>query len=723
MKVLNKLELMNPNVKIGGENGYIVELPSESGCVLTQAATETKIATAKTEAIDVAKQYTDSAVTSVYRVKGVVASVEDLPENAEIGDVYNIGDDLDGHNYVKTESGWDKLGGTVNLEPYALKVQVESDISTAKSEAIAAAASETQTQISALNISQYAKTDDVYTKTAADSTFVKIGEQASKVEAVNIYACGITTGALTVVNDLTVCAPTIFNNSVEFNCIPTINGTCVATLDDLEFLPASISCTSGNGCYFIPASSVDFDGTVTIGGSKVATLKDLEFLPATVNIVPGACGTGIIVGYTVSDEVDFGGTVNFSDDLVVSGQTILNGVACVHDNFAVSGGTYLCGDTNICGNLCVHSDLHVSGNTEFNEVPTVNDVYLATTDYVSGCLNTALSIAKDYTDEEIGKLGSVLEYKGNSTYENLPTENETGDVYNITADYAEKEIKAGDNVVWNGSDWDVLSGPVDLSGYYDKTEVDEKLEGYLPVTTFVEGNVCHFEILTPEGGQSCFWVDGLHVSFGAHFNGEVTGSINHTYFNGDPSCSSNLVTKGYLDKYIGEIEESLACVNTALEGYLPVNGMCGMLGQTGYMIYCAVGFTGFLPITYSDPYNKSGLLTPTDDGHLTNKKYVDDTACTVQKYVDDTVSTANSNIVYDEDIELGDGTFDEINKEMTWTITPTGATKIISLLAVDASGNVVFPSYIWKDKVLTVKIYAESELDNPGYTVTVSYKK
>ena len=109
----------------------------------------------------------------------------------------------------------------------------------------------------------------------------------------------------------------------------------------------------------------------------------------------------------------------------------------------------------------------------------------------SGCSASALSDAKSYTDEKISALGSVMEYKGNKKYGELPTTgNEIGDVYNITEDYfyycscvKEKIVSAGDNVVWNGSEWDVLSGAVDLTGYYDKGEVDEKLEGYLPVTT------------------------------------------------------------------------------------------------------------------------------------------------------------------------------------------------------------------------------------------------
>ena len=52
----------------------------------------------------------------------------------------------------------------------------------------------------------------------------------------------------------------------------------------------------------------------------------------------------------------------------------------------------------------------------------------------------------------------------------LPTANlRTGDVYNISvADGTDAQgvvIRAGDNVAYNGSGWDVLAGTVDLSSY------------------------------------------------------------------------------------------------------------------------------------------------------------------------------------------------------------------------------------------------------------------
>lgn len=83
-----------------------------------------------------------------------------------------------------------------------------------------------------------------------------------------------------------------------------------------------------------------------------------------------------------------------------------------------------------------------------------------------------------YTKEEVdNKLSSVYDYKGTvATYGDLPASPEKGDVYNVEAADDENGIKAGDNVAWNGTAWDVLGGTVNLSGYALKTDLDGKVD-------------------------------------------------------------------------------------------------------------------------------------------------------------------------------------------------------------------------------------------------------
>lgn len=87
---------------------------------------------------------------------------------------------------------------------------------------------------------------------------------------------------------------------------------------------------------------------------------------------------------------------------------------------------------------------------------------------VSDLTNDAGFVTDAYTKAEIDSMvSSALEYKGTkSTYDDLPTAgNKTGDVWNVeTADDAHS-VRAGDNVAWNGTGWDVLAGTIDLSGY------------------------------------------------------------------------------------------------------------------------------------------------------------------------------------------------------------------------------------------------------------------
>ena len=71
----------------------------------------------------------------------------------------------------------------------------------------------------------------------------------------------------------------------------------------------------------------------------------------------------------------------------------------------------------------------------------------------------------------INAVSSVYRLKGSKdTYDDLPniTESNIGDVWNI--------IDTGQNYVWTGSEWDALGGVTDLSNFYNKTEIDNKLK-------------------------------------------------------------------------------------------------------------------------------------------------------------------------------------------------------------------------------------------------------
>lgn len=63
------------------------------------------------------KSEVDAKLSSALEYKGSVATEEDLPESAEVGDVYNV--ESTGANYAWNGTTWDNLGGTIDLSAYA----------------------------------------------------------------------------------------------------------------------------------------------------------------------------------------------------------------------------------------------------------------------------------------------------------------------------------------------------------------------------------------------------------------------------------------------------------------------------------------------------------------------------------------------------------------------------------------------------------------------------
>lgn len=114
-----------------------------------KADADSKVATAKSEAIASAKSYADqkvAALGSVYRVKGSVTSAELAAlTSAAVGDVYNVSDEVTingdaypaGTNVVcvtafssainpATSTNWDALSGLQDLSAFATKTELQN---------------------------------------------------------------------------------------------------------------------------------------------------------------------------------------------------------------------------------------------------------------------------------------------------------------------------------------------------------------------------------------------------------------------------------------------------------------------------------------------------------------------------------------------------------------------------------------------------------------------
>lgn len=101
-------------------------------------------------------------------------------------------------------------------------------------------------------------------------------------------------------------------------------------------------------------------------------------------------------------------------------------------------------------------------NADWNETDSSNR------GYIKNKPDLSVYAEKTYVDSA---LSSALVYQGSvNTYADLPVASQkVGDMYNVAQADSSHGIKAGDNVAWNGSAWDVLAGAVDLSAYLTKS--------------------------------------------------------------------------------------------------------------------------------------------------------------------------------------------------------------------------------------------------------------
>lgn len=133
-------------------------------------------------------QKINTAIGSVYKVKGSVANYEALPkDNVTIGDVYNLEDT--GANYVATSTtpDWDKLSETVDLSGYLTKTDAASTYQP-KGNYLTSVPEEYVTETE-LNAKGYATTTQVNTK--LDSSAYTATDVLSKVKTVDGVGSGL----------------------------------------------------------------------------------------------------------------------------------------------------------------------------------------------------------------------------------------------------------------------------------------------------------------------------------------------------------------------------------------------------------------------------------------------------------------------------------------------------------------------------------------------------
>ena len=189
---------------------------------------------------------------------------------------------------------------------------------------------------------------------------------------------------------------------------------------------------------------------------------------------------------------------------------------------------------NRFGQIVENSDpATVSSWSEWYKLATKADIDGTTTDLTEKITTVANNLATHEADfsnphkvtaEQLG-LTTVYQYKGSvATYADLPTTGQkVGDVWNVETADPDHGIKAGDNVAWDGAQWDILGGNHDLSGYAQLNLAN----------TFTALNAFRANLAVSNGttagsqGQVIFGVKPSTATVQANIIASTTGALNY----------------------------------------------------------------------------------------------------------------------------------------------------------------------------------------------------
>lgn len=212
---------------------------------------------------------------------------------------------------------------------------------------------------------------------------------------------------------------------------------------------------------------------------------------------------------------------------------------------------------NRFGQIVENSDpATVSSWSEWYKLATKADIDGTTTDLTKKITTVANNLATHEADfsnphkvtaEQLG-LTTVYQYKGSvATYADLPTTGQkVGDVWNVETADPDHGIKAGDNVAWDGAQWDILGGNHDLSGYAQLNLAN----------TFTALNTFRANIIVSNGtaagsqGRVIFGVKPSTATVQASIISSTTGALNYIatestghYFKiGNATASTSITT-------------------------------------------------------------------------------------------------------------------------------------------------------------------------------------
>ena len=309
---------------------------------------------------------------------------------------------------------------------------------------------------------------------------------------------------------------------------------------------------------------------------------------------------------------------------------------------------------NRFGQIVENSDpATVSSWSEWYKLATKADIDGTTTDLTKKITTVANNLATHEADfnnphkvtaEQLG-LTTVYQYKGSvATYADLPTTGQkVGDVWNVETADPDHGIKAGDNVAWDGAQWDTLGGNHDLSGYAQLNSAN----------TFTALNTFRANIIVSNGtaagsqGQVIFGVKPSKATVQTNIISSTTGALNYIatentghYFRIGNNVAVTSITTN-------ESETAIFSHNAFEFARITNVGVAKWLGNanTATKLETArtingVSFDGTANITIADS-TKLPIAGGTMTGDLTLKgNPTADLMAATKKYVDDSVASA-----------------------------------------------------------------------------------
>lgn len=189
-------------------------------------------------------------------------------------------------------------------------------------------------------------------------------------------------------------------------------------------------------------------------------------------------------------------------------------------------------------------------------VPTATYTTKGIASYDSLCFivkDGKVTINESYAKTLFDKIHGILfVYRGTvNSYEDLPTENlSIGDTWNVVE--AHGSYLPNSNYTWNGVDWDNLGGTFDLSGYYNKNEINGLLATYYTKDALnaILNNNYYSKTLIDSMFESYYTKTEIVTLFSSYYTkSEITTLFNGYY------TKSQLYTKSEIDSLLSNIQK------------------------------------------------------------------------------------------------------------------------------------------------------------------------